>query len=301
MAFASNAFATAAFAGVAAEEEAAAAAERVLLLSPRDSDAATMTASTSTSSLPVANVQNQEPTKVWRSTALPAHVDINLGSAKAVNAAAMSGFSLTQSGLWRLRAYAAAADIGGTAALDSGWRSVWPDNYKHGAPEWGPEVALLRLRNDAVYQYWRVEFADTGSTYMDVGRLAIGRALQFGINMDIEAGIGFARNDVQEPNGYGQIFTDPRPYAQRQFDMPWSALGQAESHDAAMELARLRGQAGDIFCFLDPAEVTNFHRWSMQGLFTGRADFRSRALWVTDSDGTARQAWGFTFNLIQKL
>ena len=154
-----------------------------------------MTASTSTSSLPVANVQNQEPTKVWRSTALPAHVDINLGSAKAVNAAAMSGFSLTQSGLWRLRAYAAAAaaDIGGTAALDSGWRSVWPDNYKHGAPEWGPEVALLRLRNDAVYQYWRVEFADTGSTYIDVGRLAIGRASQFGINMDIEAGIALLR------------------------------------------------------------------------------------------------------------
>ncbi len=36
------------------------------------------------------------------------------------------------------------------------------------------------------------------------------------------------------------------------------------------------------------------------GLFTGRADFKSMPLWLTDSDGLVRTAWGFSLSLIQK-
>jgi hypothetical protein len=280
----------------------AATPERVLLLSPYDSDLATMVASTEVVSLPVSNLRNQEPSKVWRTTAaVGQHVDLTFPSPVAADTAALAAYDLPAALIWRLRAYTAPA---GACVVDSGWKSVWPQGHRHQDPVWGPDVALLRVDNEAAYKHWRVEFSDpaVGATHIDIGRLAVGRAVQFAINMDIEAGIGFEPNDVAEPNGYGHIFTDPRPYAQRRFEMTWSfGLAQNEANGVAMELARLRGQAGDVFCFLDPGEVGNFHRWSMQGLFSGRHAYQARPLWVPDVDGVSRQAWGFTFSLIQKL
>ena len=273
-----------------------------LFLSSRDFDLATLSASTAVSSLPVSNLQNQEPSKVWRTTsALAQYVDIVLRSALPCNIAAMSGFNMSSAGVWRLKAYATAADVGGTAAFDSGWQSVWPGGERHSDPDWGPEVAALRVENDSAYRYWRLEFSDPSAamTHIDIGRLALGRAVQFSINCDFEGGIAFAPNDTQEPNGWGQIFTEPRP-ANRAFSMTWSALAQREVHNVAMELTRLRGLGGDVFCFLDPGEIELFHKWSMQALFAGRADYKSMPLWVTDSDGVVRMAWGFPLSLIQK-
>lgn len=273
--------------------------ERVLLLSPRDIDRATLVASSALTSLPVTNLQNQEPRKVWRSlSAVSQYVDITLDSPIACNAIAMSGFNMSAAGVWRLHGYASVSDMGVTAAVSSAWQSVWPGGLKHYDPDWGPEVALLRIENENPYLHWRIEFSDPSeaTTFLDIGRLALGRAVQFSINCDIDGGIGFVPNDVAELNGYGQIFTDPRPYAQRTFDMPWTALAQDEVSAQAMELSRLRGQAGDVFCFLDPCGVSNFHLWSMQGLFTGRAQYTPRPLFVG-----GMMCWSFTFSLIQKL
>lgn len=283
---------------------AAATAENVLILSPRVFDLATLAASTAVSSLSVTNLQNQEPTKVWRTTsAIGQYVDITLAAPLACDALAMAGFNMGAAGIWRLKAYASAGDVGGAVALDSGWQSVWPSSGKHDSPVWGPEAALLRVDNDVAYRFWRIEFSDPGAgmVSLDIGRLALGRAVQFSINCDYEAGIGFVPNDVQEPNGYGQVFTDPRPYAQRRFDMQWFGLGRKEVHNTAMELSRLRGQAGDVFIFLDPAETTRFHRWSMQALFAGQAQYVAKPFFVADDDGLSHEVWGFNFSLIQKL
>lgn len=273
--------------------------ENVLLLSPRASDRATMTASSAVTTLPVRNLQNQEPSKVWRSTSGAAYVDIDFGTARAWNSAAMSAFTLGPAGLWRLKAYSEAADIGGTPALDSGFQSVWPQGFRHADEEWGPEVALLRVENEVAYRNWRVEFVDPGAAYIDVGRLGVGRAAQFSINCDFGNGVGYVPNDIQEPNGWAQIFTDPRP-PNRAFTMDFSAQGEREVAGVAAELTRLRGIGGDVFCFLDPGEIELFHKWSMQGLFTGRTDYKSQPVWVVEDDGVARVAWGFSLSLIQK-
>lgn len=277
--------------------------ENVLFLSPRDSDLATMTASTGVPSLPVTNLQNQEPSRVWRTTsAISQSVDITLAAPKACNALAVAAFNMGDAGVWRLKAYASAEDVGGVAALDSGWQSVWPAVARHADPAWGPEVALLRVDNENAYRYWRVEFSDPGAgmTYLEIGRLALGRAIQPSINCDWGGGLGFVPNDVQEPNGYGQIFTEERR-TNRTMEMTWSALGKQETETTAMELSRLRGMAGDLFVFLDPGEIASFHRYSMQALFTGRHDYKAQPVWAPDSDGVSRWCWGFTMNLIQKL
>ncbi len=274
-----------------------------LFLSPRASDLGAMSASTAVPSLPVRNVQNQETSKVWRTTsAIGQYVDIVLGAAMACNALAMSGFNMSAVGVWRLRAYASADDVGGIAALDSGWQSIWPGGERHSDPAWASEVALMRIENEDAYRYWRIECSDpsVSTTKLDIGRVALGRTIQPSINCDWGGGIGFVPNDVQEPNGYGQIFTEERPTS-RTMELTWSALSQRETEATAMELSRLRGMSGDLFVFLDPGEVASFHRYSMQALFTGRHDYKAQPLWAPDSDGVSRWCWGFTMNLIQKL
>lgn len=279
------------------------ASENVLFLNPRESDRATVSASTQVPSLPAANVLNQEPSRIWRSTsAIDQYIDFRATQPYAWNAAAMSAFVMSSSGVWRLQAFATADDVGVTPVRDSGWQSVWPDGEKHTDPEWGAETALLRIENDEAWQFWRLWLSDPGAgmTQLDVGRVALGRAIQPSINCDWGGGLGFAFNDVQEPNGYGQIFTEERP-TNRTMDVAWSALSERETAATAMELSRLRGMSGDVFVFLDPGEVALFHKHSMQALFTGRHDYKAQPVWAPDVDGVSRWCWGFSMSLIQKL
>lgn len=280
--------------------------QRVLLLSPYDSDRATLTASTAVSSLPVANLQNQEPGKVWRTTsAIDQYVDLVFPEPLPIDAMAVAWPDIparpSSALVQRLQLFASADDVGITPAADSGWQSIWPQGYRHASPSWGPEVSLLKLANTGAHQYARAWFSDpaAGAAYIDPGRLAVGRAVQFTVNVGQTLGTGFLPNDVVESNGWGQIFTDPRP-ANRTFNLPWEAMGQREALTVAAELSRLRGLGGDVFCFLEPHAVELFHTFSMQGLFNSRHDYQAQPLQVTDMDGTLRFAWGVVFQMIQK-
>jgi hypothetical protein len=275
---------------------------KVIFLSPRDFDLAAVSASSEIGSLPASNLQNQDPANVWRAeAAVDQYVDIAFQSIVQGSAAAMSGFNMTSTGVWRVEAYALAADIGISAAYDSGWQSIWPDGFKHADLDWGPETALLLFENEQAYRYWRIYFSDPSLTYIDVGRLALGAAVEFKINPRYDGGIGFVPIDIQEPNGYGQIFTDARPYQQRQFELVWSALGQQDVTQDAMALTRLHGQARDLFVFLNPADTALFHLKSMQALFEGQHKFVPQPTSVPDKDGASRLGWGFTLTLTQKL
>lgn len=278
--------------------------ENVLFVSPYALELAVLTASSSVSAaLAVSNLQDQDPTRVWRSVSNSnQYLDITTASLIAANSIAMAGFKNSSQGKWRWKAYPSASSrIGDYAEIfDSGLQSVWPGGFKHDDPDFGPETALLRVNNDVPFKYSRLFFFDPDVSFFEVGRLAIDRASQFSINCDFGNGIGFQFNDVQEPNGFGGIATDPRP-PNRTFDMTWSALAQIEANSVAMSLSRIRRMSGDIFCFLDPSQVELFHLWSMQALFTGRHDYKSVPMMVQDVDGIFRMAWGFTFSLIQKL
>lgn len=123
--------------------------ENVLFLNPRESDRATVTASTAVPSLPAANVQNQEPSRILRTTsAIDQYIDFVATQPYPWNAVAMSAFVMSSSGVWRLQAFEAAEDFGATPICDSGWQSVWPNGEKHTDPDWGAECALLRIDND---------------------------------------------------------------------------------------------------------------------------------------------------------
>lgn len=296
------------FASYMLRQEIVRMSEKIYILSPSLSDRASLFASSALGTLLVTNVQDQEPGNVWRTeSAADQYVNMILPRADRIDTVAMTfwqgGFS--SAGLWRAKVYNSSADMfnDNDPIIDTDWVSVWPQGYMHNDRDWGPEVAQLRWENDQLLRYVRICFTDPASSkmYLDISRLAVGKRVQFLMNPKHEGGLGYVANDVQEPNGYGQVFTDPRPYQQRQFDLVWSALGDHEMKDDISELTRQQGQAGDFYVFLNPGAVEDFHKLSMQAIFESTHRFTPLPSYVQDKDGTGRMAWSFNSTMIQKL
>lgn len=250
-----------------------AAVEALFILSPRESDLAAYNASSAVDGLPVTNLQTIQPGRVWRSTdATPQYVDVAFAAPVAANALAIVGANVTAAGMFRVRGAATEANVTAAPAIDTGWRSMWPATVKPAAPDWPAHTSLLRWSNDNVFQYWRVEIADGGAvlSYLEAGRLVLGRAWQPTTNFDLGGTpLGFAPADVQQQTPWGRTFTDRRtPSAPRLFEVAIYAADKREAFDGIAEIQRLRGLWGDVICALDPGDSTDFHRFTMQGCFT---------------------------------
>lgn len=274
--------------------------EHCLFLSPQLSDAGTIVASSTLgSSLVAANLQNQEPTKKWRAAATSATLTLTLRVPAACNVLAFIGHNFSDVAVWRLKgAVSAAALAAGDLLIDTGLQSVWPVTGKPFLENWPHRLSLLRWTPAGAGLVWQLEIVDPGNAdgYIEGGRLMLGVGWQPVINVDNDPAYGLVPLDVQEPTPYGGIFTDPRPWAQRQFDLNFSHGNEDDVHEFAAELTRLRGQAGDFVFCLDPAAGVRFHQWSLQALFAGRTAYRAVPLWHR-----GKQVWGFTASLIEKI
>lgn len=274
--------------------------ERLLLLSPRDSDAATLTASAELSALPVGNLQSMQPQKVWRALATSAYVTVAFASPVNVNALALVGHNLSEAAVIRLRAAVALENLTTAPDIDTGWRSAWPTSGKPLAPSWPVRLSLLKWSTGAAVLYARVDIADPSAaqTYIEAGRLVIGQAWQPATNFDLEGTpLAFDARDVRVTTPYGYTFTDRRAAsAARRFALKITAANQREVLDGIAELQRLRGLWGDVICALDPAATTDFHRYAMQGVFENAAAFPVVPLF--DANGVQ---YGATVPLIELL
>jgi hypothetical protein len=275
----------------------------ILFLSPKLSDAATtiFTASTQVTALPVTNLQNQEPTKKWRSTgAVAENVVMDFGAVPiAANALCLVGGNLSGNGQFRVRGATSQANLTAAPSVDSAMASAWPASGSPAGSDF-PIAHFIHLRqwtNTTAYRWWRVDFADSTpvTSYWEFGRLMLGVSFQPTLNLDLEAAVGWDPTDVQEPSPYGQIFTDPRPYTRRRFDIPFSAMDADEVHATMFNFAK-RGTAGDIAVFLDPAATTRFHWWSMQGLFMQGLNFKGVPYF-----NNGLQMFGTAFSIVEKL
>jgi len=244
----------------------------IVLLSPKDSDLATIAAGSAVATLPAANLQGQQPKKVWRSAGTEDYITLSFLAPVAANMLALNGHNFSGAGVFRVRGAASLADTTAAPAIDTGWQSVWPVTGKPADAYWPRHLSALLWANDAQYQYWRVDFADPDATqtYIEAGRLALGRYWQPSYNFDLGGTpLGFDQVDVQTRTDYGEIFTDRRQRSPaRRFSLQISASDKRETLDGVAEIQRLRGGHGDVFALLDPNATTDFHRFSMQGVFT---------------------------------
>jgi hypothetical protein len=148
--------------------------------------------------------------------------------------------------------------------------------------------------------FWRVEIIDpaAGQTYLEAGRLVLGRAWQPSTNFDIGGTpLAFDPTDVVAQTPSGHTFTDRRAGSPpRLFNIIITAANRREVMDGIAEIQRLRGTWGDVICCLDPGETTDFHLLSMQGRLTQGGQFPSPALF--DASG---YTWGASILLREFL
>ena len=273
-------------------------ADRAWFLSSERIDAATLTALTEETSLPVENLQDQRPDKTWRSTAaIGQYIDVVLDGPVACNGLAAAAVNFTDSAVWRVMGAANQANIPLAPDVDTGWRSAWPATGKPNVRNWPSFMCSLKFTNDALYRYWRVYISDTGNSYLDVGRLWLGRAFQPSANVDLNPSFGRLSPGYVRRTDYGRTYTDSRGPASRVFQIPMSSLSQRDLMDELDELQRYCGVDRDFAFCLDPAATTDLHRYSMQALFAGGSQNTAQPLW----DESGNQIWQTTLTLNEVL
>ena len=115
---------------------ATAAPAAMLLLSPKESDAATIAAGSQVTSLPAANLQTMQPKKVWRSASASDYLNITFPTPIAANMLALVGHNLSSMGVYRVRLAASLALTVSAPLVDTGYQSVWPATGKPVAEYW---------------------------------------------------------------------------------------------------------------------------------------------------------------------
>jgi len=262
----------------------AGAAEKVLLLTPTDSDAATL-ASGSTPQLALANLQDMHPAKKWRSAAATTSDYITLALAKpvAANALALVAHNLTSSGWLRARGANTAAEVTTSPVVDTKLAQAWPLGVKPNAASWNNYTALLRWTNDTPLQYWRVDICDGGLvTYLEAGRLVLGRYFQPSLlNLDFNSPLGFSPADVQANTDFGGTQTDAR-YRPRTRTLTFAAMKQSDLFAGIHEIQRLAGMARDVIVCVDPAATDTFHIQTLQGVMTSGGNYVPQVAWTDD-------------------
>lgn len=261
--------------------------EPLILLSPAASDAATVAASSEAAGLPATNLQNVQPRKKWRSGGTSAYLLVTYSVGVACTAFALVGHNLSGSATVRIRGANSLAALTAAPVYDSGVVSAWPVTGKPSDTSWPQHTLLKKFSNSTALTYWRIDLADSApvTTYLEAGRLALGACWQPSINFDLSGTpIGFDISDVQTKSAYGGMFTERRTASPpRIFEIAIYALNKREAFDGIFEIQRLRGMWGDVICCLDPAETTDLHRMTMQGVFTMGGAYTLPP--VFDSDG----------------
>lgn len=252
--------------------------------------------------LPGINVQNREPTKKWRTTVNNYGALIfDFLTPSIVSALTVVGANWSNGGHWRLRAANSVPALTTTPVYDTGGLSAW------NSP--GKPVNLLNIAhwinvltfNMGVTpcRYFLVEFGDStpASSYLEFGRVYVGRYFQPAINIDIAGGITYEPLDVQQRTPFGQVFTDPRPYVPRRLDVQMSMVDSDETTIFWSNLTRFGGNGTDVIVSLDPAaNSSDFATWTFQGHFVGSHFYSPVPFW-----NNGKTMWSAKWSFLEKL
>ena len=258
----------------------AVAPANLMVLSRIDSDVATLTASSEVATLPASNLQTMQPARVWRSDGVTsASIRVAFAKGVAANALALVGHNLSAAGVLRVRLASSQAALTASPGVDTGWQSAWPVTGKPNDANWPRYLSALTWTNETLYSYALVEIGDSSplNAYVEAGRLVLGRAWRPTTNFDLAGAmpLGFDPRDVQTPSEYGGMFTDRRTRsAPRRVQVALSCTNRREALDGIADIRRQAGMWGDIVVLLDPSATTDFHRLSLQGVFTTQQEHR---------------------------
>jgi hypothetical protein len=265
-------------------------------------DLATLTATPAMeTTLDVGNVQNQERSRVARTTSLdPQSIKGDMPVAYPVysHGFAIIG-SFTGTALIRIRLWEATGQTG-TLVYDSGEVEAIPligwGEFNWGETPWGGtanteglDPFYFRFFDDvevdsAVYQSFQIDVTDTlnPAGYIDFRRLFMGRALTPKINADYGLAWSLQDDTIQEIDEAGGIKSHPRPMY-RTLSFSLSHLDQGERSLFSNDF-RYCGLTHDIFICVKPQGTgQEYFDLDMPAKFTTAPEYTQPylATWVT--------------------
>jgi hypothetical protein len=223
------------------------------------SDAATLSAGSWVSTLPLANLQQTLMAKVARSTNAAAastqfRIDL-LATNINVRLIALIRHNLSVNATYRITA---GTVPGGTDVYDSTTLPIWPPVFLPGDLEfendnwWNGQIidasqiagypASLWHDAKANYQarYWSFYLTDTANTagYVQASRLWMGQLWNPPHSFEYGATLIWEARDIEEQSLGGVLYFDPRPSA-RVFGFSFGALVDQEAYGIIMEIQRI--------------------------------------------------------------
>lgn len=245
-------------------------ATNVTFLTARESDAATFSSGSWVSTLPLANLQDQQPTNMARSTdatIASTRFDIDAGAAVDWDMFYVARAGLTSAAQLEL---AAAASQGGldTPASTTGAVSAWPTSGKPTTPPGKVWFDVVKFGSLGSWRWRRVLITDTANPALrvDLGRALWGKSWRPNRPHSYGTGKGGAPADLRIVTPQGHTITDPG-LQPRLWEVAFNFMSEADAEDNLEDLTWYCGTARDVAVCLDPEATTRLHRQMMLATF----------------------------------
>lgn len=249
-----------------------AVADHILIAGVNRVDTGTLTAGSEVGTLVAANLQDRQPTKVWRSAGLAlgqCTLTIDLGAVRILDLVALVAHNITQAGKWRVR-LANVSDFS-VLAYDSGWVNAWPVIGGYGALPWGifnwgdllpaEEASYYKvpsyhvLAQTIAVRYGLIEIDDPANPdlYVEAGRLCLCPGYRPPLNFEYGWQVGWVDDSTVTPSRGGQDWGDEAP-RYRVLRLTLSGLSEAEIYANVFDgLHRRKGILGDVLVIPQPS------------------------------------------------
>ncbi len=252
-----------------------------IILTPRLSDRAILSASSAAPAMAVKNLQRKQPGAAWRPTGLTPWVAADLRSDQPVSTVAIITLNASPSGQWRIRGAALAGNLLSAPDYLSEWLPLRPVGATDDWPMYlaWHSVASERAIDYLVTQtgerivtqegaylvasalgdgsleplrYWRVDFSDPDNAdgFLDVGRLYLSQELPFSLGPIYGLSIGYTTQTKKNRSVGGQRYSVDAP-SERLFDFEINFATEDEMLGAALEVDLTRGTSKDIIAILN--------------------------------------------------
>ncbi len=246
-------------------------------------DSATLSGGSWETTLPLANLQKQQPTTIARTTndaESSTKLTADLGSRQNIKVVALIHHNLSSSATWRVEI----SNVSDFSALeaDSGTIDAVDTLEAYGTLDWGDftwggkltdteleafnPIAFYFLETPENARYVRITIQDTDNpdNYVEMGRVFIAPAFAPSSNVEYGLRAGFIDNSRSVISRGGQVYVDSVP-ARRRFDFRFHHMTENEAYTGANEMQRVSGLSGDVLMAIDVDDTTHRMRQSCYG------------------------------------
>lgn len=247
----------------------------IALCTPELSDAATLTAEgTVSSSLPLANLQDKQPSKVARWTSLSGiRLKADLGASYDIALVALLFMNLTTDGLMRIVIAATEEALDGSnPAYDSGWFSPSATGATQVGSITGRWVSIEiddPTNPDGYFEAGRLYISAEGETFWQP-EVNTAAGAQLGLEDDSEVAVALS----------GALLPTERNQ-RRVVNYSFECQSRAELYGGAFPIMQARGLGRDVLVIEDPEDTTYLALRTLYGLMSQLAPVvhREADLW----------------------